>query len=107
MTQKISKKPKTDPQTYRIDAEGKILGRLASQVASILRGKNLKDFQPNKLKNNKVVVSNIKKLIITGRKLRQKKYFTFTGYPGGIKTYTMDELWQKILLNFLKKLSIT
>lgn len=80
---------------YQIDAEGKVLGRLASEVALILRGKNLKDWRPNKLPSHKVIVNNISKIKFTGKKLQQKKYFRFTGYPGGIKTYTLEELWQK------------
>lgn len=77
----------------KIDAANKIFGRLASQVALALRGKNKANFAPNILANEKVIVSNIKKISFTGKKLGQKTYYHYSGYPGGIKARILkDEL---------------
>lgn len=95
MIKKKVKKPKPQLKSYNIDATGKIFGRLASEIAFILRGKNSKNWQPHLLPHHQVIVSNINKIIITGKKLKQKKYHHFTGYPGGIRTYRLEELWQK------------
>lgn len=74
-----------DIKWYLIDAEGLVLGRLASQIASILRGKNKPCFTPNQDCGDYVVVVNAEKVALTGRKLEQKKYYHHTGYIGGIK----------------------
>lgn len=77
----------------KIDAEGKILGRLASQIAIILRGKNKPDFAPNVDSGDIVEVSNVDKIKVSGKKLEQKIYYHFSGYPGGIKgTSLRDKL---------------
>jgi len=78
-----------------IDATGKILGRLAAEIAVILRGKNSVDFAPNKVKENKVIVFNTSKMIVTGKKHEDKKYYRHSGYPGGIKEKTYKELFEK------------
>ena len=67
------------------DAEGKVLGRFASEVAQILRGKHKVDFTPHMDMGDFVVVVNAEKIIVTGKKETDKKYFKHTGYPGGIK----------------------
>lgn len=86
---------KNTTKIHYIDAQGKILGRLASEVALLLRGKTSSNFQPNQLPSQKVILNNIDKIKITGKKIRQKEYYHFTGYPGGIKKQRMSELWQK------------
>ncbi len=78
-------------QTHIIDAEGKPLGRLAVQIAVLLRGKNKPDFVPYKDVGDTVVVKNIDKMKFTGNKLENKKYFRFTGYLGNFKTTTLKE----------------
>lgn len=80
---------------YTIDASEKILGRLASEVAVILMGKNKPDFLPYKLSDNKVVVFNVAKIIITGNKSEDKKYYRHSGYLGGIKVSTFREMFGK------------
>lgn len=70
---------------YRIDAAHKTLGRLATQIAILLRGKNNPRFDPAKLSGNKVYVSNTDKLHVTGRKIGQKIYRHHSGYHGGLK----------------------
>jgi large subunit ribosomal protein L13 len=74
-----------------VDAENKPLGRLAVEVAVLLRGKNKPDFVPYKDVGDTVVVKNIDKMKFTGNKLENKKYFHFTGYLGNLKTATLKE----------------
>ncbi|MEK7579754.1 MAG: 50S ribosomal protein L13 [Patescibacteria group bacterium] len=80
---------------HKMDATDQSLGRLASKIALILRGKNKPDFEPNILADEKVVVENIEKIKITGRKLEQKKYYHYSGYPGGLRTKTMKDIFRK------------
>jgi large subunit ribosomal protein L13 len=68
-----------------VDAEGKVLGRLATQVAKVLRGKHKPTFSPHVDTGDFVVVVNARKVMLTGRKLKDKKYYHHTGYPGGIR----------------------
>ena len=70
---------------YIVDAEGMVLGRLASQVAAILRGKNKPIFTPHVDCGDHVIIINADKVVMTGRKLDQKIYYHHTGYPGGLK----------------------
>ena len=70
---------------YVVDAEGVVLGRLASQVASILRGKNKPTFTPHVDTGDYVIVINADKIVLTGKKLDQKIYYKHSGYPGGLK----------------------
>lgn len=70
---------------YVVDAEGMVLGRLASQVASILRGKHKPTFTPHVDTGDHVIILNADKVILTGDKLNQKFYRHHSGYPGGLK----------------------
>ena len=70
---------------YVVDAEGMVLGRLASQVANILRGKHKPIYTPHVDTGDYVIVVNADKIILTGKKLDQKKHIHHTGYPGGIR----------------------
>ena len=79
----------------QIDAANQPLGRLASRIASILRGKTNPKFQPYKLSDEKVIVENVGKIKFTGRKLEQKKYFHYSGYPGGLREKKMGEVFKK------------
>jgi len=80
---------------YLIDAEGKSLGRLASELATILRGKNLVTFTPHLDLGGYVVVINTDKIKITGKKAEQEKYFHYSGYPGGMKATGLGESVKK------------
>ena len=80
---------------YVIDAEGKTLGRLASEVASILRGKKKPIFTPNADCGDYVIVVNAEKIKVTGKKLDQKVYYRHSGYVGGIKETTLKEMLNK------------
>jgi len=75
-----------------INADGKILGRLATEISVLLRGKGKAKFAPFIDMGDFVVVINAEKIQVTGRKLEQKKYYSHTGYPGGIKEKTLNEL---------------
>ena len=75
-----------------IDAEGVVLGRLASQVAKILRGKHKPSFTPHMDCGDNVIVINAEKVKLTGKKLSDKKFYWHTGYPGGIKERTMGQI---------------
>jgi large subunit ribosomal protein L13 len=75
-----------------IDADGVVLGRLASRVANILRGKHKAIFTPHMDCGDNVVVVNADKIRMTGKKRFQKRYYWHTGYPGGIKDRTADEI---------------
>ncbi|OGY44349.1 MAG: 50S ribosomal protein L13 [Candidatus Buchananbacteria bacterium RIFCSPHIGHO2_02_FULL_38_8] len=107
MNKKITKKKISKPvvvrKNHQIDATDKILGRLASEIAIILRGKNKVSFQPNIDGGDGVIVKNVSKLKITGRKLEQKKYFHHSNYPGGLKTKGLGELFSKDPTEVLKR----
>ena len=75
-----------------IDAEGAVVGRLASYIAKRLRGKHRADFTPHIDTGDHVVVINADKVVFTGNKRQQKTYYRHTGYPGGIKSTTADEV---------------
>jgi len=79
---------------YIIDANGKTLGRLATQVAMVLRGKNQPTYTPHVDIGNRVVVINAEKVVVTGKKPDQKKYYHHSGYPGGLKAKTFKEMIQ-------------
>ena len=78
-----------------IDADGLVVGRLATKVADILRGKNKAIYTPHTDTGDFVVIVNAKKVRFTGNKLEQKKYYHHTGFPGGIKMKTARELMEE------------
>lgn len=77
---------------YILDAEGKVLGRLATEAARILRGKHKPDFTPNVDTGDHVIVVNASKVVLTGKKLQNKKYIRHSGYPGGLKVTSYEKL---------------
>jgi len=76
---------------YLINAEGKTLGRLASEIAKILKGKHKPIYSPHLDCGDYVIVINAEKIHVTGRKLDQKIYYRHSGYPGGLKSITLRE----------------
>ncbi len=80
---------------YEVDASKFTLGRLATRVATVLRGKHKVTFTPHMDVGDFVVVKNAEKVKFTGRKLDQKKYHRFSGYPGGLYTKTLRERMEK------------
>lgn len=86
---------KDDKDWVLIDAQGKILGRLATRIAKILQGKHKANYTPNSICGDKVVVINAKKIKVTGKKEKDKKYDKYSGYPGGRKEISLEELSEK------------
>jgi len=82
-------------ETHTIDAKEKVLGRLATEIAVLLRGKNKSDFAPHKDIGDFVVVKNIDKIKITGKKMDQKKYYHHSGYLGGLKETPLKTLFKE------------
>jgi large subunit ribosomal protein L13 len=78
-----------------VDAAGQTVGRLATQLASVLRGKHKPDFTPNQAGGDFVIVVNAEKVVFTGNKLDQKVYTRYTGYQGGLKLTTAREMLDK------------
>ena len=80
---------------FTIDAEGKKLGRVATEVATILMGKNDPSFEKHTLSGNKVTIVNASKADISAKKLNEKEYGRYSGYPGGLKFDTMAKVIEK------------
>lgn len=97
------KKDDIEQKWWLINADGKILGRVATEAAALLRGKNNPKFAPHMDMGDFVVVINAGKIRLTGRKLEQKKYYSHSGYPGGIKEKTLRELLEKKPEDVIKK----
>ena len=89
--------------THTIDATNKVLGRLATEIAVLLRGKDKPDFAPNKDMGGFVTVKNFSKIKITGKKFEQKIYYHHTGYLGGLKKVSLKKLFEKDPGEVLKK----
>jgi len=79
----------------KIDATNKTLGRLASEIAKIIQGKDKPNFRPEKAGESLVEVENIDKIKVTGKKLKEKVYYHYSGYPGGLKKIVLGELIKK------------
>ena len=92
---KFVKKNEINNGWYEIDASNAVVGRLASIISKILRGKNKATFTPHIDNGDFVVVKNIEKIKFTGKKFEKKKYYRHTGYPGGIKETTPAKLFEK------------
>lgn len=90
-------------KTDQIDATDKVLGRLATKIATLLRGKHRPDFLPYIDSGDIVIIKNIEKMRITGKKMEQKKYYRYSGYPGGLKEIPLKTLFKKKPEEVLKK----
>lgn len=98
MTAKITKSAREQDiqhDWYVVDAQGQTLGRLATRVASILKGKNKPSYTPHMDCGDYVVVVNASKVHVTGQKMTQKKYYRHSGYPGGLKEVTLRDQLNK------------
>ena len=84
-----------DRRWHLIDASGRVLGRLATEVAVLLRGKHKPIFSPHLDTGDFVVIINAEKVQLTGKKLRDKVYHRHSGYPGGLKTTTAEQMLKK------------
>ncbi|GAB6932390.1 50S ribosomal protein L13 [Calditerricola satsumensis] len=90
----MAKKGEVERKWYVVDAAGQTLGRLASQVAAILRGKHKPQYTPHVDTGDFVIVINAEKVVLTGKKLDKKVYYRHSGYPGGLKKTTAREMLQ-------------
>ncbi len=79
-------------QIHKINAFNKPIGRLASQIVLFLRGKNKPEFEPNIDCGDFVEIDNVDKMMLTGKKIEQKKYYHHSGYPGGLKIIKLNRL---------------
>ena len=100
------KKKEVKKDWYLIDAENAAVGRLASYISKVLRGKNKPTFNPHIDNGDFVVVTNIDKIKFTGKKLQNKKYYKHTGHPGGIKETTPAILREKNKTQEILKLAV-
>merc|ERR1712072_1651348 len=85
---------KVQSLTHTIDANGQVLGRLATRISGLLMGKHKPIFDPAKDCSDKVVVTNVRELQLTGNKMKQKLYRYHTGYPGGLREKTAKDLME-------------
>ena len=91
----VAKPADIERKWYVIDANGQTLGRLATQVAMILRGKHKPIYTPHVDCGDHVIVINAGKVVLTGKKLEQKKYYRYSGYVGGLKETTARDMLEK------------
>ncbi len=91
----IAKKSDNKDKCWIIDANGAVLGRLASTVASHLRGKHNPFFTPHVDTGDQVIVINAEKIVLTGRKMKQKQYYRHSGYIGGLTSISAEKLMEK------------
>ena len=92
METKSYKSVNVEKNWHLVDAEDKVLGRLAVKIASILTGKNKPQYSPNADLGDFVIVVNAEKVKVTGNKFSQKNYYHHTGYPGGLKTKSFEKM---------------
>src|SRR5262245_41106462 len=88
----VPKEAEIEREWFVVDAEGKVLGRMASRIANILRGKTKPIFAPHVDTGDHVIVVNAEKVTVTGKKREKKTYFRHTGYPGGLKATLYSEM---------------
>lgn len=103
MKTEVAKAENIKRDWYVIDAQEMVLGRLATGVANILRGKNKPTYTPSVDTGDFVVVVNAEKIALTGRKLADKVYYSHTGFPGGLKEITAGKLLEKKPEDLIKK----
>ena len=95
MSSTLAKPQEVERKWYVIDAEGRNLGRMASEVASILRGKKKPTFTPHVDCGDYIIVINAEEVAVTGKKRQEKIYKRHTGYPGGLRETTFEQLLNK------------
>ena len=91
----VAKPHEVQRDWFVIDAKGKVLGRVASEVARRLRGKHKPEFTPHVDTGDYIVIINAADIVVTGTKTQNKKYFRHTGYPGGIRETNFEKLQQR------------
>jgi len=103
MKTEVAKVENVKRDWYLVDAQDAVLGRLATQVANVLRGKNKAIFTPSVDTGDFVIVVNAEKIALTGRKLDDKVYYSHTGFPGGLKEITAGKLLEKKPEDIIRK----
>lgn len=98
-----AKKGELDQRWYLVNAEGKVLGRLATELAKILRGKTKPTYTPHIDTGDFIVVVNAEKVALTGKKMKDKIYYRHTGYPGGIREISAEKLLAKKPTELIRK----
>jgi len=98
----VAKEHEIEKRWHLVDARDKVLGRLASEIATILRGKNKPIFTPHMDAGDHVVLINADKVVLTGDKLEKKIYYRHSGYVGGLKKTTAKEMLQKRPENLIR-----
>lgn len=94
---------KIERKLHKIDATDQAIGRIGTQIALFLRGKNKPEFEPHMDCGDIVEVSNINKVKFTGKKLEQKKYYSYSGYQGGLKEKKMRDLFETDPADILRR----
>lgn len=89
------KKDQVARKWYVVDADGRVLGRIAARIATVLQGKLKPEYTPHAETGDFVVVVNARKVRVTGNKLKDKKYFHWSGYPGGLKAVPLEEMLRR------------
>jgi large subunit ribosomal protein L13 len=89
------KSTQVERKWWLVDAEGQVLGRVASRIALLLRGKHKPGFAPNMEMGDWVVIVNAEKAVVTGNKSKDKTYYRHSGYPGGLKTVSYEKVLAK------------
>ncbi len=103
MSTSVAKKDELQKDWYVVDLEDKVLGRAATEIARVLRGKHKAIFTPSVDTGDFVIVLNAEKVRLTGNKLAQKKYYRHSGYTGGLTTITADKLLEKAPEELIRK----
>lgn len=100
---KSAKASEIDRKWYVVDADGEIIGRLATKIATVLRGKHTANYTPHADTGDYVIIVNAEKARFTGNKMADKVYLRYSGYPGGQKSITAGELMEKKPIAILEK----
>ncbi len=103
MKTQVAKANEITRDWYLVDVSDKVLGRVATQIANVLRGKTKPYFTPSVDTGDFVIVVNVEKLLLTGNKLADKVYYSHSGYPGGIKSINAANLLEKNAEELLRK----
>lgn len=103
MSTQVAKKHELQKDWYVVDLEDKVLGRAATEIARVLRGKHKAIFTPSVDTGDFVIVLNAEKVRLTGNKLTQKKYYRHSGFTGGLTTVTADKMLEKAPEELIKK----
>jgi len=103
MSTSVAKKDELQKDWYVVDLEDKVLGRAATEIARVLRGKHKAMYTPSVDTGDFVIVLNAEKVRLTGNKLAQKKYYRHSGYTGGLTTITADKLLEKAPEELIRK----